>query len=297
MKSTKDTEKIVKQKLKSQKEEYEATIKRHQKFIDQLIADKKSLNRQCESLVTEMRVLEERHASNMKAMEHKHQVELQKAKEMHVAGERIRRERWLDSKTQKIKVSTSNCPKSHYTNVIFQEMTVKSLEPELESMSIRHQQELGDLRSIHKREIEDLELKAARRTQQQCEVLRQQLVEEREKALAHEREVMRQRFVHSNKLFKVLSLIVLFRYEQMVAEEEKGYQEQRRRLLAEHANRISECELREKTAVVERDRAIKQAQDDLEEKLQVCVNTECALFLSKALADCHQKTPQRNENA
>lgn len=105
MKTTKDTEKIVKQKLKSQKEEYEATIKRHQKFIDQLIADKKSLNKQCESLVTEMRVLEERHASNMKAAEHRHQVELQKAKEMHVAGERIRRERWLDNKTQKIKVT------------------------------------------------------------------------------------------------------------------------------------------------------------------------------------------------
>lgn len=70
---------------------------------------------------------------------------------------------------------------------------MKSLEPELESMSIRHQQELADLRSLHKREIEDLELKAARRTQQQCEVLRQQLVEEQEKALTHEREIMRQR--------------------------------------------------------------------------------------------------------
>lgn len=78
---------------------------------------------------------------------------------------------------------------------ILQELTVKSIEPEIQSMEKRQQQELADLRMLHKREIEDLELKAARRSQQQCEALRQQLVEEREKALAHEREVMRVRFV------------------------------------------------------------------------------------------------------
>lgn len=176
LKNTKQTEEIVKQKLKTQKEECEETIKRHQKFIDQLIADKKSLNQQCESLITEMKVLEERYTSNMKAAEHRHQVELQKAKEMCIAGEKIRRERWIEGKTQKIK-----------------EMTVKSIEPELEAMTVRHQQDLSDLRAIHKREIEELELKAARKTQQQCELLRQQMMEEREKALAHEREVMRQR--------------------------------------------------------------------------------------------------------
>lgn len=62
-------------------------------------------------------------------------------------------------------------------------------------MEKSQQQELADLRALHKREIEDLELKAARKMQQQCETLREQLVEEREKALAHEREVMRQRLV------------------------------------------------------------------------------------------------------
>lgn len=72
-----------------------------------------------------------------------------------------------------------------------QEMTAKCFEPELEAMTQRHQQELADLRSLHKREIEDLELKAARKTQQQCEVLRQQLAAEHEKAVAHERELMR----------------------------------------------------------------------------------------------------------
>ncbi|KAG5891219.1 hypothetical protein JTB14_036136 [Gonioctena quinquepunctata] len=176
MKQNKQTEQIVGQKLAQQKEEFEGVIKRHQKFIDQLIADKKVLNQQCEGLIQEMRILEDRYNSNMKAQEHKHQVEVKKLKEMQIAGEKLRRDRWIDTKTQKIK-----------------ELTVKSIEPEIQSMERRQQQELADMRALHKKEIEDLELKGARKMQQQCEALRGQLVEEREKALAHEREVMRQR--------------------------------------------------------------------------------------------------------
>lgn len=64
-----------------------------------------------------------------------------------------------------------------------------------------------------------------------------------------------------------------FRYEKLVESEEKGYQEQRRRLLADHAKRIKECEDREAAAITEKERCIKQAQEEFEDRLQVCVNT------------------------
>ena len=74
----------------------------------QLIADKKCLADKCESLVLELRKSEEHHVSTLKAVEERHKIELQKAREMHAAAEKLRRERWIDNKTQKIKVCSNN---------------------------------------------------------------------------------------------------------------------------------------------------------------------------------------------
>ena len=74
----------------------------------QLIADKKCLADKCESLVLELRKSEEHHVSTLKAVEERHKIELQKAREMHAAAEKLRRERWIDNKTQKIKVCSIN---------------------------------------------------------------------------------------------------------------------------------------------------------------------------------------------
>ncbi|KAF7264042.1 hypothetical protein GWI33_000731 [Rhynchophorus ferrugineus] len=155
---------------------------------------------------------------------------------MHAAGEKIRRERWIEGKTQKIK-----------------ELTVKSIEPEIQSMERRQQQELAELRALHKKEIEDIELKAARKMQQRCETLREELIEEREKALTHEREVVRQR------------------YEKFVEAEEKNYHEQKKRLQTEHANRMKECEEKEKELLIEKDKAIKHAKEEFDDQLQVVI--------------------------
>lgn len=257
---SKSSEQDLKSKLKAQKDEYETAIKRHQKFIDQLIADKKSLNQQCENLVTEMKSLEDRYQSNIKAMEHKHQVEMQKCKEMQLAGEKIRRERWIDSKTQKIK-----------------ELTVKSIEPEMKSMELRQQQEISDLRMLHRREIEDLELKNARKMQEQLEALRNQLLEEREKIISKEKEIMRQR------------------YENMLENEEKNYQELKKKLNFEQSVKLKELEEKEVTLNCEKQKSIKQAQSEFEDNLQIIVRRHAQeLKLIKENAELELETWKTN---
>lgn len=70
---------------------------------------------------------------------------------------------------------------------------MKGLEPELHRMNTRHQQEVSDLRLLHKQELDELELRAARKTAQQMEQLRDFLTAEKEEALAREKELFRQR--------------------------------------------------------------------------------------------------------
>ncbi|KAJ4445587.1 hypothetical protein ANN_12268, partial [Periplaneta americana] len=212
MRNAKNADRGMKMRLREQKEEYESTVARHQKFIDQLIADKKTLSDKCESLVLEMKKSAEHHAKTLKTMEERHSIELQRAREMHAAAEKLRRERWIDNKTQKIK-----------------EMTVKGLEPELQRMNTRHEQELADLRLLHKQELEELEARAVRKTAQQMDQLRDQMNAEKEEALAKEKELLRKR------------------YDKQAEQEEVEYQAQRRKFLAEirrEKERLAEEETR-----------------------------------------------------
>lgn len=99
-----DREKLIKQKISAEKTKYEPIIKRHQSFIDQLIADKKELNDKCEHLMSELKTMESRHAHNLQAAEQRHKIEIRRCKEMHEAAEKVKREKWMEAKTSKIKV-------------------------------------------------------------------------------------------------------------------------------------------------------------------------------------------------
>ncbi len=56
-------------RLSSQKVDFEATIQRNYKLIDELIAEKKTLTETCDKLVQEMRSLSEKAAARQKQME------------------------------------------------------------------------------------------------------------------------------------------------------------------------------------------------------------------------------------
>ncbi|XP_053309204.1 centrosomal protein of 131 kDa isoform X3 [Spea bombifrons] len=155
----KQTEKELGYQLKQQSEQYEATINRHLSFIDQ---------------------------------------EMKRLQDLMTATEKVRREKWIDEKTKKIK-----------------EITVKGLEPEIQRLISKHKQEIRKLKALHEAELLQSDERAALRYVHQAEELRQNLEREKEEVSQRERELAKQR------------------YEKQLVQEEQSLQEQRRRLYSE----------------------------------------------------------------
>ncbi|XP_044035534.1 centrosomal protein of 131 kDa isoform X2 [Siniperca chuatsi] len=201
MRHVKETEKELNRNFQLQKEQYEATIQRHLTFIDQLINDKKALSERCEGVVGELKQVDQKYTKKIAQMQEQHEMEIKKLKELMSATEKIRREKWIDEKTKKIK-----------------EITVKGLEPEIQKLISKHKQELKKLRTLHEAELLQADDRAAQRYVRQCEELRQQLEKEKEEQCQRERELAKQR------------------YEKQLQEEELSLQQQRRRLYKEVAD-------------------------------------------------------------
>ncbi|NXG65660.1 CP131 protein, partial [Hemiprocne comata] len=196
----KQTEKELDHQLRLQREQYEAAIQRHLTFIDQLIDDKKVLSEKCEAVVAELKQVDQKYGKKITQMQKQHELEIKKLKEVMSATEKIRREKWIDEKTKKIK-----------------EITVKGLEPEIQKLITKHKQDIKKLKMLHEAELLQSDERAARRYCQQAEELRGLLEREKEEQSQRERELARQRC------------------EQQREQEEQELQQQRRRLYAEVA--------------------------------------------------------------
>ncbi|XP_071319375.1 centrosomal protein of 131 kDa isoform X2 [Trachinotus anak] len=210
----KETEKELSRNFQLQKEQYEATIQRHLTFIDQLINDKKALSERCEGVVGELKQVDQKYTKKIAQMQEQHEMEIKKLKDLMSATEKIRREKWIDEKTKKIK-----------------EITVKGLEPEIQKLISKHKQELKKLRTLHEAELLQADDRAAQRYVRQCEELRQQLEKEKEEQCQRERELAKQR------------------YEKQLQEEELSLQQQRRRLykeVAEEKERLAQLAARQR---------------------------------------------------
>uniref|UniRef100_A0A8D0F4R5 Centrosomal protein 131 n=1 Tax=Strix occidentalis caurina TaxID=311401 RepID=A0A8D0F4R5_STROC len=170
------TEKELGHQLRLQREQYEAAIQRHLAFIDQLIDDKKVLSEKCEAVVAELKQVDQKYGKKITQMQEQHELEIKKLKELMSATEKIRREKWIDEKTKKIK-----------------EITVKGLEPEIQKLIAKHRQDIRKLKMLHEAELLQSDERAAQRYGRQAEELRDLLEREKEEQSQRERERARQR--------------------------------------------------------------------------------------------------------
>ncbi|XP_065504056.1 centrosomal protein of 131 kDa isoform X4 [Caloenas nicobarica] len=195
----------------------------------QLIDDKKVLSEKCEAVVAELKQVDQKYSKKLTQMQEQHELvwrtlgpfceEIKKLKELMSATEKIRREKWIDEKTKKIK-----------------EITVKGLEPEIQKLIAKHKQDIKKLKMLHEAELLQSDERAAQRYGRQAEELRDLLEREKEEQSQRERERARQRC------------------EQQLEQEEQALQQQRRRLYAEVAEekeRLSQQAARQRAEVEE----------------------------------------------
>lgn len=224
-------------RLKEQKKHYEEIVARHQTFIEQLIKDKAAL---CEKVSQITRRID----SQNQAWEHRMKTEVDKAKEQAMAGEKIRRERWVRDNTKKIK-----------------ELTVKGLELEINKMSTNHKQEIDALKRQHQLDI----MKAIDDTKEKYDksekAIRESYAEEREQAIERERRAIKER------------------YEKQVEDERKSAEQQRMRMIhdfelekdrlyAEIREKEHHFEMKKDELMNEKMEILEDAKESFEEKLK-----------------------------
>ncbi|NWI35727.1 CP131 protein, partial [Picathartes gymnocephalus] len=215
----KQTEKELGHQLRLQREQYEAAIQRHLAFIDQLLNDKKVLSEKCEAVVAELKQVDHKYGQKITQMQEQHELEIKKLKELMSATEKVRREKWIEEKTKKIK-----------------EITVKGLEPEIQKLLAKHREDIRQLKLLHEAELLQSDERAAQHYGRQAQELRGLLEREKEEQSQREREWARQRC------------------ERQLEQEEQALELQRRRLYAEVAEekeRLSQQAARQRAEVEE----------------------------------------------
>ncbi|NXI85562.1 CP131 protein, partial [Rhipidura dahli] len=213
------TEKELGHQLRLQREQYEAAIQRHLAFIDQLLDDKKVLSEKCEAVVAELKQVDHKYGQKITQMQEQHELEIKKLKELMSATEKVRREKWIEEKTKKIK-----------------EITVKGLEPEIQKLMAKHREDIRQLKLLHEAELLRSDERAAQHYGRQAQELRGLLEREKEEQSQRERERAWQRC------------------EQQLEQEEQALELQRRRLYAEVAEekeRLSQQAARQRAEVEE----------------------------------------------
>ncbi|XP_023960426.2 centrosomal protein of 131 kDa isoform X3 [Chrysemys picta bellii] len=220
--ATEVTSSIMRLKLEVEEKKRAITLLQTALLID----DKKALSEKCEAMVAELKQVDQKYTRKISQMQEQHELETKKLKELMSATEKIRREKWIDEKTKKIK-----------------EITVKGLEPEIQKLIAKHKQEIKKLKTLHEAELLQSDERAAQRYIRQTEELRELLEREKEEQGQRERELARQR------------------YEKHLEQEEQALQQQRRRLygeVAEEKERLSQQAARQRAELEELRRQLEE---------------------------------------
>ncbi|CAL8110464.1 unnamed protein product [Orchesella dallaii] len=178
IRNLRNSERDFKKRIRMQKEEFDVAFSRNEALINEMVAEKRVLQEKLDKLIKNFEEMDEKHKEQIKAMQQKHLDEIRRLRKMQQNAESSLKQKLAGNKAQAHEI---------------REMTVKGLEPEVQRIIQRHQQEMSEMRAWHTDEVRETEERYQRKLHMQLEDTREKFAKEKEDIISRERELANRR--------------------------------------------------------------------------------------------------------
>ena len=263
--------------LNRQKFDFDNEKQRLKDLVQTLISEKQNLSDQIRDLNEKMLNLEQKHKTKVEKMIENYEDDTKKNKDAWFQAEKMRRKKWEEAKIKEIK-----------------EMTVKSLEPELDKILNDHKKELyvqeeklkDKFRVIKEKIISDYEDKISRMKNQFIKEKEELQESERKSYIKRLREQnlrMEDQHISDQKKWYLSLQDEIKRLEKMREIDRKNYEDDIKKLEEKHADLVEENESSYKKIVEKLERAQQEKYDKFtaEEREKLKVENEKYLKLKE----------------
>ncbi|ORX48635.1 hypothetical protein BCR36DRAFT_584197 [Piromyces finnis] len=275
--------KDIKSKLSLQRKEYETIIKRHLSFVDKLLGEKEQLTTKCQNLGDEVKNMEKMYKHKIKELEEHHTRDIKQQKELWQASEKLRRDKWIQTKEKQIK-----------------DNTIKGLEPEIQKMLSQHKLQIKQLEESYQEKLIKEKQLILDQHQHQMEQLRDKISSERQRACEEEREFSRQRYMKQLERDEMefqqnkRKLIMEMEEEKTIIvnqlkQEKKKEEEKLLKEIDELKKRISDIKTKNEESISELNRKNIKEINNIKEKMEIEKQEWQNLMIQKNEKELHQK--------
>lgn len=157
--------------------EINTTLTRQQETIAKLLGDKQNLTEQVGSLLSQVKLSEQKNSRVVQELKEKFKTEMKEAQTAWIAQEKAKREKWVKEKEKEIK-----------------EMTIKGLEPEVEKMLSRQREDKIRLEAEAAEALRLEKLRLDDEYSRRVDELKQKILHENESLMSRERKSLQEHY-------------------------------------------------------------------------------------------------------
>lgn len=156
-------------------QEYGNSLERQQNLIESLLGNKKDLTEQCNSLMEQVKIMDQKSGRVVQDMREKFQKEMKQAKEKWAATEKSKREKWIADKSKELK-----------------DNTIKGLEPEIERILAKSREEKRKLETEYNEKNKTVKSDLEQTYEDKFRTFKEKLMSDNEEILNKERNFMQE---------------------------------------------------------------------------------------------------------